>query len=685
MQDKHKYLDIFLREAEEHLAALQKGLLILEKAPNNPPLLHDLLRSAHTLKGSARMLGFDGISAIAHRMEDLLQGMEEGRKEPDVGAINLLLQGSDTIARITGALARGEELSVDLDGFLAAFDRGESVPEVVKEPPKPEEPLGDTVRAKVKTLDSVVNLIGEMIINKKRFEEKVARLKVLCHEGGAVLPVEGVREFQSGLEADVLYLDYLVQELHGEAMALRMLPLSTITDGFHRMVRDQAKAQGKEVQLEVVGESIEVDRVLLETLKPAFLHILTNAVDHGIEVPGERQAHGKSSQGTVRISARHEGNSVRIDIRDDGRGMEPEKIRQVALRRGIIEKEEAGLLRDDELLYLILKPGFSTSEIVTDLSGRGVGMEVVKKNIEKVKGNLFIRSEPGRFSEITLLLPLTLSVIEALMVVCGGESYALPLSYVQETVKIRSEDIVTVGGKEVITLRGATIPLVSLASLLGVSERKTLLESGKIAAVILKLRDQSLACTIDASHGSSEIVVKGLGGQLKSVEYVSGATILGDGSPALILNVPDIFAKGEGAGTVGFRKAFEESEAERFRGSILVVDDSITTRTMERSILAAHGYEVEVAISGEDALGKVAGERFDLVVSDIEMPGIDGFELTKRLRAMDEYRDVPVIIVSSRSRDEDKRRAMEVGAQAYIVKGAFDQGALLDTVEALIG
>jgi two-component system chemotaxis sensor kinase CheA len=631
------------------------------------------------------MLGFDGISAIAHRMEDLLQGMEEGWKEPDVGAINLLLQGSDTIARITGALARGEELSVDLDGFLAAFDRGESVPEVVKEPPKPEEPLGDTVRAKVKTLDSVVNLIGEMIINKKRFEEKVARLKLLCHEGGAVLPVEGVREFQSGLEADVLYLDYLVQELHGEAMALRMLPLSTITDGFHRMVRDQAKAQGKEVQLGVEGESIEVDRVLLETLKPAFLHILTNAVDHGIEVPGERQAHGKPSQGTVRISARHEGNSVRIDIRDDGRGMEPEKIRQVALRRGIIEKEEAGLLRDDELLYLILKPGFSTSEIVTDLSGRGVGMEVVKKNIEKVKGNLFIKSEPGRFSEITLLLPLTLSVIEALMVVCGGESYALPLSYVQETVKIRSEDIVTVGGKEVITLRGATIPLVSLAALLGAPERKTLLESGKIAAVILKLRDQSLACTIDASHGSSEIVVKGLGGQLKSVEYVSGATILGDGSPALILNVPDIFAKGEGAGAVGFRKAFEEKEAERFKGSILVVDDSITTRTMERSILAAHGYQVEVAISGEDALGKVAGERFDLVVSDIEMPGIDGFELTKRLRAMDEYRDVPVIIVSSRSRDEDKRRAMEVGAQAYIVKGAFDQGALLDTVEALIG
>lgn len=685
MSDKSKYLDIFLKESEEHLAALQKGLLILEKNPESPALIHDLLRSAHTLKGSARMLGFDGISAIAHRMEDMLLGMEEGRKAPDTGNIDLLLQGSDTIARITGALARGEEPHVDLESFLAAFERGEPQACAVKELPKPEEALGDTVRAKVKTLDSVVNLIGEMIISKKRFEEKVSLLKGLCQSADAALPANDIREFQRSLEADVLYLDYLIQGLHGEAMALRMLPLSTITEGFNRMVRDQAKAQEKEIKLEVVGGSIEVDRVLLEILKPTLLHILTNAVDHGIEPPDERLAHGKPSQGTVRITARHEGNNVRIDIRDDGRGMDPERIKQAALRKGIIEKEDAELLRGDEALYLVLRPGFSTSEIVTDLSGRGVGMEVVEKNLEKVKGNLLLKSEVGRFSEITLHLPLTLSVIEALMISCCGERFALPLAYVQETVKIRDEDITTVGGKEVISLRGTTIPMVSLAALLGLPEKKTLLESGKIAAAILKLRDQSLACTIDGNHGSSEIVVKGLGDQLKSVEYVSGATILGDGSPALILNVPDIFANAEGAGTVGFRKTFAESEAARLKGSILVVDDSITTRTMERSILIAHGYQVEIAISGEDAMDKVAGKRFDLVVTDIEMPGMDGFELTKILRTMDKYSDVPVIIVSSRSRDEDKRKAIEAGAQAYIVKGAFDQGALLDTVEALIG
>ena len=677
-----KYIDIFLREAEEHLTSLQKGLLILEKEPGTTALIHELLRNAHTLKGSARMVGLEDISTIAHRMEDTLQEIEEGTKPVDTGVIDLLLQGTDAISRMTAALAKGEESPVDVEQFVAAFDQGESTSEAVKAPaPQEAEALGDTVRASVKSLDSLVNLIGELIINKKRFEDKAERLKLIARDAR----LEGLQEFHRSLEEDVLYLDYLIQGLHLQAMALRMLPLKTITDGFQRLIRDLAKAQGKEIKLEVAGENIEVDRVLLESLKPMFVHILNNAVDHGLESPEERTAQGKPAKGTIRIIARHEGNSVRVDIRDDGRGMDPEKIKLAALRRGVIDKEEAAHLRDDEALYLTLRAGFSTSEIVTDLSGRGVGMDVVSRNVEKVKGNLELKSEVGRFTEISLQLPLTLSVIEALMISCGAESFSIPLSYVQETIKIRREDIATVGSKEVVSVRGATVPLLSLAALLGLPENKALSELGKIAAVILKLRDHAIACTVDTILGSSEIVVKGLGDQLKNVRYVFGATILGDGSPSLILDVPDLFASAEGEGTTGIRKTFEESLAARMKGSILVVDDSITTRTMERSILIAHGYEVQIAVSGEDALEKVAGERFDLVISDVEMPGINGFELTRRLRDLAEYKDVPVIIVSSLSRDEDKRKAIEAGAQAYIVKGSFEQGTLLDTVEALIG
>jgi two-component system chemotaxis sensor kinase CheA len=677
-----KYIDIFLREAEEHLSSLQKGLLTLEKEPDNAGLIHELLRNAHTLKGSARMVGLEGISAIAHRMEDSLQALEEGSETVEGDVIDLLLQGTDAISRMTAALGRGEESPVDVERFIAALDQGESTLEAVAGTAAQEaEVLGDTVRARVKTLDTLVNLIGELIINKKRFEDKSERLKLMTREARFA----GLREFHAGLEEDVLYLDYLIQELHIQAMSLRMLPLKTITDGFQRMVRDLAKVQGKEIRLEIVGDTIELDRVLLESLKPMFIHMLNNSVDHGIESPEEREALGKPAKGTIRITARLEGNSARVEIRDDGRGMDPERIKKAALRRGLIDREESELLRNDEALYLTLRPGFSTSEIVTELSGRGVGMDVVNRNIEKVKGNLTIRSEAGYFTEMSLLLPLTLSVIEALMVTCGGASYAVPLSSVHESIKIRSEDITTVGGKEVVSVRGVTVPLLSLAGLLGLSKGKYLIESGKISAIVLKHRDHSLAFTVDMIGGSSEIVVKELGDQLKNVRFVFGATILGDGNPALILDVPDVFAAAEGETGGGIRRTFEESRAARQKGSILVVDDSITTRTMERSILVTHGYQVKTAVSGEDALETVATDSFDLVISDIEMPGINGFELTRRLRSMEEYREVPVIIVSSLSRDEDKRHAIEAGAQAYIVKGSFEQGTLLDTVETLIG
>lgn len=681
-----KYLDIFLKEAREHLDSLQANLLVLEKEPGNKPLIHELLRNAHTLKGSARMLGFEDISVIGHRMEDFLREMEDGERPVDSAAIDLLLQGTDAMVRMTGALASGAASPVDLERFIAAFDQGIATGEAILEPEKPEtEAFGDTIRTSVKTLDSVVNLLGELIINKKRFEAKTEELKSLGRSSGESVPVNRLMEFQQALEEDVLYLGYLVQELHAEAMALRMLPLRTITEGFVRMVRDLSKAQGKEIDLEIRGEHIEVDRLLLESLKPIFLHMLTNAVDHGIELPQERVARGKPVKGTILLTARHEGNNVVIEIRDDGAGMDPAKIKATALRRGVIDRDEAEMLKDEDVLYLTLRQGFSTSEIVTDISGRGVGMDVVKMNIEKVKGNLLLKSEAGSFTEVQMTLPLTLAVIDALLISCAGEQYAIPLSYVQETVKIRSSDIATVAGKEVLSVGNATVPLFALSSILGLAGEETGISGGKLAAVILKQRDQTIACTIDSCHGTAEIVVKSLGGQLKKVRHTFGATVMGDGNPALILDVPDIFMTAEGVSSGGLRRSLLASQATVSRGNILVVDDSITTRTMEKSILEANGYEVTIAVTAEDALEKITGASFDLVISDVEMPGLNGFELTARLRATDEYRNTPVIIVSSLAKDEHKRKAIEAGAQAYIVKGAFEQGTLLDTVETLIG
>ena len=680
-----KYLQIFCREAEEHLASLQSGLLVLERNPSRADLLHELLRNAHTLKGSARMVGLSDISAITHVMEEQLQGMEAGSRTVDAAGIDLLLKGTDAVALITAALSRGEAPGLDVERFVAQYERGELGQVTLDHAPEtPPEQLSDTVRASVKTLDAMVNLVGEMIINRKRLEAKLSTLKEIAQamDPGAAAPL---MDFRRELEEDVLYLDYLIAELQGKTMGLRMLPLKSISEGFDRLVRDLSQKLGKEVRLELIGTSIEMDRVLLEGLKPMLIHLLTNAVCHGIEAPKERSAAGKSREGVIRITARHEGESVVLEIRDDGGGMDPARIKATALARGVIDSREALELRDEDALYLTLRPGFSTAETVTEVSGRGVGMDVVRKNMDRVKGNLTLKSELGSFCEIVLRLPLTLSVLGALIVQSGAETFAVPLGHVQEILKIRDPDITTLGGREVIKVRGATTPLLSLARLLGLPERQGREQPSKISVLVLKLCDQRIACTVDAHLGNTEVVVKGLGGQFKNVKFLFGATILGDGNPALILNVPDLFAASADSGQPSLRRARGEESAANSRGRVLVVDDSITTRTMERSILVTHGYRVETAVSGEDALDQALAGRFDLVISDVEMPGINGFQLTRNLRALEAYRATPIIVVSSLSRDEDKRQALEAGAQAYIMKGAFDQGLLLETVEMLIG
>ncbi|HJV35290.1 hybrid sensor histidine kinase/response regulator [Geomonas sp.] len=676
-----RYVEIFCREAEDHLASMQSGMLVLEKNPTRMSLLHELLRNAHTLKGSARMVGLSDISAITHHMEEQLKGMEQGVREVDAPAIDLLLKGADAVSLITAALIKGEPPPLDVESFVAAYERGEVGQQVAAESKESAAEQGTgTVRANVKTLDALVNLIGELIINKKRLESRASGLKRIAASADPDTALS-LASFRRELEEDVLYLDYLIQELHGKAMGLRMLPLRTICDGLERMVRDLSQQLGKEVRLDLVGGAIEMDRVLLEALKPMLIHLLTNAVCHGIEKPQERESTGKPRQGTVRLTARHEGSSVLIEVRDDGRGMDPARIKATALSRGLIDQRDAELMRDEEALYLTLRPGFSTAEAVTDVAGRGVGMDVVKKNVERVKGNLTLSSELGIFTEISLQLPLSLSVLDALVVECAAETFAIPINYVQELLKVREPDIMTVGGREVIKVRGVTTPLYSLAHLLGLPKPK--LPGERLTALVLKLCDQRMACTVDAHLGNSEVVVKGLGNQFRNVQFVFGATIMGDGDPALILNVPDLFSAADTRSQSGVRRV--EAERERPPVRVLVVDDSITTRTMEQSILVANGYRVETAVSGEDALEKAARERFDLVISDIEMPGINGFQLTRQLRASEQYREIPIIIVSSLSRDEDKRQAMEAGAQAYVVKGSFDQGMLLETVQMLVG
>ncbi len=752
-----KYLKIFRAEADEHLKTLDRGLLALEKNPGDVEVIHEILRSAHTLKGSARMLGLEEIGEIAHKMEDVLKAVEDGELPITAEMIDVVFEGHDAINNLVETMTQGKTPDLDLqkllDKLVALFDENpdqadqepqaepiapaadeppeepQAQPETTQAPAPPPAPVTAEVKTEVKTaaaepqtaqletirveaerLDQMVDLAGELMINKIKLDgigfgaKKILQgLDVLlanwdsyCNGSGdkgradLVRLHAGFQEFFQEYTEDLMELDVNTQEMQSQALSLRMLPASVVFDEFPRYVRDIARSLGKQIELKITGQQTELDKRLLEQIKGPLIHILRNACDHGTEPPQQRQALGKPPTAVIQVSAHHRGGNVVIEIKDDGAGMNIDRIKEVALSRGIVDEQSLDLMSEEEVIYLTLQPGFSTSEIITDLSGRGVGLDVVKTNIENLRGDMFIESTPGQGTKITLTLPLTVAIINCLLVLQGGDVYAIPLNFVEETVRVMVGDLLTERGREVITVRGTVVPIIRIRDLLGMDPlpgHQQELSSGKdyLNLVVLRFRNQRLAIEVERFIRDQEIIVKSLGNHLKSVHMVAGATILRKGEPALILNVFDIFAAAESWRGTGIKAEFDAQAIHDRVQHILVVDDSITTRTIEKNILERSGYKIDLAVNGEEALKKAAQKDYDLFVVDVEMPGITGFELTEKLRQDERTQDTPVIICTSLSSDEHKRRGIEVGAQAYIVKGAFDQNVLIQTVRSLIG
>lgn len=788
MADQAKYIRIFKEEAEEHLSSLSLGLLELEQRAQDRALIHELLRNAHTLKGSSKMLGLTHIGEVAHKMEDIFKAVEDGVLTISPALIDLLLMGTDTIRDIVDRISRGEAtdlvdvseqvgklisvFQVDKDGPKAeptapvpAPQPAEEIPELTEKPKKarkkaktreqgaeshspapvaqatpvvsaqapalsaPGEAPGvvadapgaapksdmarvaqamrETIRVDTLKLDDLLNLAGELLINKIKLEGRLHRMNILLdsfnqlslikENGGAsqkkiqdlMTDIYDLRtRFQNlyqDLSEDMIELDLFSQEIRNHAFALRVLPASTLFDEFQRTVRDFARELGKEIRLDVIGGETELDKQLLEELRPALIHIVRNSCDHGIEPPDVRKAAGKPREGTIRINAYHKGNTVIIEVTDDGHGIDINLVKEIARKRGLISDKSVTEISDEDALYFILLPGFTTAPIITDFSGRGVGMDVVKTNMERLKGDMTIQTELGKYTKVTLTAPLTLSILNSLLVQTDEEIFAIPLTFVEEAVRLPAKGIFTEAGRDVFNLRGTIIPLVKLSELLGLNSRNRELLPEKIPVVILKFRNQHLGLIVQAFLRDQEIVVKNLGDFLKEVPFASGVTILRQGEPALILNVFDIFSAAEQLPATGIKDALDRAQTEKEEILILVVDDSITTRIMEKSILEASGYSVELAVSGEEAEEKIAKGKYNLIVTDIEMPGMDGFELTRRIRLSDRAKEIPVVIVTSLSSDADKRKGIEVGAQAYIIKGTFDQTVLLNTVKSLVG
>lgn len=688
LDNEPEFLAIFRDEANELLDAMVAQLLACERGLADERVAIDLLfRHAHTLKGSAGILGLDDIRDLAHAVEDVL---EEPRRtgsyppeitEPLLRAVDVMRahvegkpEGKDDLleelSRRRAGLVRGDapaapsapsapaatgpgpapaapspEAAFDADPPAAAGPTA-AAPAPGTLPPEPRR----TIRVPADKLDRLLDLVGETVTHRRRLEH-------------ALDPQARIDEAVAD-ELDVG--DRLLDELKDAAIGMRTLPLSSITGPFPRAVRDMALAEGKEAELHLVGADTELDRVILESLSEMLVHVLRNAVAHGIEPPGDRERAGKPRVGRVELRAEQRGRLVEIVIADDGRGVP---------REALVRAEREGSLAE-----VLSRAGFSTARAVSDLAGRGVGLDAVKAQVEGFGGTLEVRSTPGRGTEIALLLPLALALLEVLLVERGPHVYGLPLSAVAEVVGVG--ETLSLEGRPMIDLRGHSLALHDIAAVLGAVEPPPL--PSRPPAVIVSAAGRRVALLCDRLLGEEEVVVRSLGALLARLRGYLGAAILGDGRIALLLDpgslartAPRPLAVPGGAGApVGPPQP----------PKVLVVEDSFTVRELQRSILEAAGYRVTVAHDGRHALERLATDpEIELVVTDLEMPELDGLSLTRAIRDDPERAHLPVVIVTSRNSDEDRAAGLAAGADAYMTKPAFDQQALLSTVGRLVG
>ncbi len=687
--DRSQLLPRFKTEVKELLRTLNQGLLKLEKNSKDKALIEHLMRTAHTLKGSSVIAGFKRIADLAHKFEDCITEVSRGKLKPKDEHFNLLFQVLDSVGPLLESKISWPEKGVayphvvNLERKLnSAFGlKGEKAPikAVDKGASRPEFALengSQSIRVDVGKLDNLVNLAGELVINKMGLAEKV-------EEASRFLSgLEGSEKLTEGLSLAGRRLSLVSSELQEAVMSTRMLSVSTLFTVFPRSVRDLSKQEGKIIETEIKGADTELDRSVLQEMEDPMMHLVRNAVTHGIERCDEREQTGKPREGKITLSAYQQGGLVVIEVSDDGRGIDSEVVKKKALEKNIITQQEAGQMSLEQILQLIFAPGFTTQETATQEAGRGVGLDAVRTNVTKLKGQMEVSSEPGKGTKFIIKLPLTLAIAPALTVKTAGQAFAIPMSSLEETTRITDEDIGTIGTREAVEIRDKIIPLARLHELLKLE--KNSLTGGKyhLAAIVRSIEKQ-LAIVVDEFLGRQDIVVKGLGDHLGRVDNIAGSTILGDGRVALILDVAGLI---ETAATVSGRPVPRpEAKPKEEAKYILIAEDSVTTAQSEQLVLESAGYKVAIAKDGREALEKMAERRPDLVVTDIVMPNMDGLEMVGKMRESNSLNKVPVIIVSGKDDENYRRRGLALGVDAYIIKAEFDPTAILEKIEKLIG
>lgn len=732
--DLGRFMVRFVEEARDHIGRLNDGIARLEAESSDREAINAIFRSAHTIKGSSRMLRLVPITETAHGLEDVLGALREGALSFDAQLAQVLYRGVDAISALVDRLAETRDgaslppAQPDVCASLASaaanigqagdadrpcedgtparlIEHGPALTvgpaaalDALRSADLPTHGLGvargsETVRVRLDKLDELINLMGELVSHHARLRQRCIDLKVLERELVAQAGAErcaSLRGFAQRFRDDVQAQDVLMSTLHDKALVMRMLPLAIIFEPAGRMMRELARSVGKEVEFVIRGSEIELDRQVIDRLADPVVHLLRNALDHGLELPHERIALGKPAQGRLSLLARQDGDSVVIEVGDDGAGIPLEQVREKSVKKGLVAAGKAEALSEDELIELLFRPGFSTAAIITDLSGRGVGLDVVRQTVvDELNGEVSVTTAVGKGTRFALSLPLSLAVVRVLLVEVGGRPFGFGAPHVSELLRVPVSSLMQVAERNAVIVRNEFVPVMALVDLLQVptagAPARTQVASKELLLLVLRVRNDKIAVVVDALIDECDMVIKPLPAHMRRIGLVAGVVVTGRNMLASVIHVPALMGL---ARTVRSRRPLSDepsAAAERAPQRILVVDDSLNTRELEKDVLEAHGYLVSLAEDGAEGLAKAMAGDFDAVLTDVEMPSMDGFTLTARLREDDRYRNRPILIITSREKEEDKRRGMQVGADAYIVKGDFDQHNLVDTLRALLG
>ncbi len=736
---KTKYLGLFLDEFRENLLSAEKQVILLKNDQRNEDALSALLRTLHNMKGSSRMLQFGNIENLVHGTETVFKGVRDGRYQVDSRIVRFFFLVADRLRLAADSVERGEgdslpdrELLVeacerlganeafDLSAIPALPEAGEGRPvvpaagagdaaEVRADAPLPESQdmgeagkdegttrLDSSIRVDSETIDRSISLVNTLTVRQLRLRSAYDQLeslekglrasyrstqdvKALRQELAGLTRI--IRHFRSQYAEHLFEIEHGTQELRDAVIGMRMLPLSAILERFPRMVEETASATGKDVGLFISGDSVRLDRTVLAKLADPLIHLVRNAIDHGIESAEARAKAGKPARGAIRIECKTEGSRISIIVSDDGGGLDYAAIRAKALSLWPEDGADIAQMSDDDLVRFLFRPGFSTKATSSPLSGRGIGLDVVKTNIKAAKGQILLDSRPGAGCRFTLLLPVSASTMDGMFVLCSGKKYFIPAAAIARTLLVDAADCFLIRQKEMFNLEGVNIPLSDLALGLQVEQQER--TSKKLPVLLVRGTADTVGIVVERILGYDSFVYQPLPSGLRRNNLIQGIVFDSSFNIIPILNMWAVLDRLRSVRAMDTHRRFVPSTQAR-RPTILVVDDSISTREIELSMLELEGYEVVGAVDGVDALEKVRGGRFDLVVSDLNMPRMDGLKLLENIRNDESLRSLPVVFVSAVEDPETRGMAARLGANGYILKSSFEQDDLIDAVRALV-